>query len=101
MTAQLKQKAGPVSFAARMKPTTPERTSAPVEPLWTTKELGTYLRKGKNALSEFLNTASDFPAFKIGSEWRADPEEVKAWVRRQRVQAANSRCIQQRDGGRA
>ena len=81
-------KSGPVSFAARLKPTTPERTLTPVEPLWTSKQLGAYLGKGKNALSEFLNRAMDFPAFKIGSEWRADPEEIKAWVRRQRIQVA-------------
>ena len=81
-------KSGPVSFAARLKLATPEKTAPlPVEPLWTTKELGAYLGKGKNALSEFLNRAVGFPAFKIGSEWRAEPEEVKAWVRRQRVQA--------------
>jgi hypothetical protein len=88
MRNALKSKSGPVSLAARLKPATPEKTQAPVEPLWTTKELGAYLGKGKNALSEFLNRAQDFPAFKIGSEWRADPEEIKAWVRRQRVQAA-------------
>jgi hypothetical protein len=91
----IKRKSGPVSFAARvtkgpvkLQTSTAALTPAvDVEPLWTTKELGRYLQKSKNTLSDFLNRTSGFLAFKIGSEWRADPEEVKAWVRRQRVSA--------------
>jgi hypothetical protein len=83
-----------------MKSTAAETNTPAVEPLWTTKELSTYLGKSKNALSEFLNRGSDFPAFKIGSEWRADPEEVKAWVRRQRAKDAET-IQQQRNGSGA
>jgi len=83
------RRSGPVPFVAKIKErslATPE--TSPIEevrPLWTTKEIGAYLVKSKNALSEFLNKTPTFPAFKIGSEWRADPEEVREWVRRQRV----------------
>lgn len=80
------KKTRPVSFAARTLILGPKRsTTAPAvssaEPLWTGKEIGIYLDKEKTALNEFLNRSADFPALKIGTEWRrADPKPEKTCV---------------------
>lgn len=92
------KKTGPVSFAAKVKSSRKRKTDdadsarvEAVEPLWTSRELARYLgTTGKNGLTEFLKRTPDFPAFKIGSEWRADPAAVRGWVQRRTLKATTA-----------
>lgn len=86
----IKSRRGPIPLVARFKvapENIQEAATVAIQALWTSRGLRTYLVKSVNGLSDFLNNNEDFPAFKVGAEWRADPDEVKAWVRRQRVRA--------------
>ncbi len=50
-----------------------------MENLLTVKEVAALLRVSAQTLYKMLEQG-EIPAVKVGSQWRFDPEKIKAWI---------------------
>ncbi len=53
----------------------------------TLEELVDYLKLGRTKLYQMARRG-EIPAFRVGSQWRFDREEIDDWVRKQRPACA-------------
>ena len=64
----------------------------PAESLWTSRDVAAFLRIGRDAVHEMANNR-DLPSLRVGSRIRFVPEEIRAWLERQRAPDATVRHI--------
>jgi predicted DNA-binding transcriptional regulator AlpA len=85
---------GPKPLVSRLKDerarSRKQAEALPVEPLWTVREVLTYLVKGRTAFDDFLKKNPDFPRVKIGNEWRFDPASVRAYIMRAQLRGGTN-----------
>ena len=63
--------------------TTPLPLVVPVEHLWTVREVAALLRVGRHSVYEMAKSG-EMPSLRVGARVRFVPEEVRAWLDRQR-----------------
>ena len=56
----------------------------PVENLWTVREVAEFLRVGRHSVYEMAKRG-EMPSLRVGARVRFVPEEVRAWLDRQRA----------------
>ncbi len=62
----------------------PARPLIPAECLWTVREVAAFLRVGRNTVYEMAQSGA-LPSLRIGARVRFVPEEIRAWLDRQRA----------------
>jgi excisionase family DNA binding protein len=59
----------------------------PAEQLWTVADVCTFLRVGRNAVYS-MAARRELPSIRVGTRVRFVPEDVRAWLERQRLAGA-------------
>lgn len=67
----------------------------PAERLWTVREVCEFLRVGRNAVYEMAQNGV-LPSFRVGARVRFVPDEIRAWLVRQRKPEASRLPVEPR-----
>ena len=62
------------------------RKNNDISPVMTVQDVAAYLRVDKSTIYRLVK-AGALPAFKFGSEWRFNRENIDAWVKKQQTPA--------------
>lgn len=60
------------------------RLVIPAECLWNARDVGAFLRIGRNAVYE-MAARGELPSIRVGSRVRFVPADVRCWLERQRA----------------
>lgn len=72
--------------------TTSNPSPTPIESLWTVKQLQQFLNISRTAAYDLIHRGS-LPHVMLGSRYRFEPAEVRAWVARNRSTAPNATVL--------
>jgi excisionase family DNA binding protein len=69
----------------------------PAEQLWTVADVCAFLRVGRNAVYS-MAARRELPSIRVGTRVRFVPEDVRAWLERQRLAGAEVPLLSRTSG---
>jgi excisionase family DNA binding protein len=84
-------------MASSTIPKAGDALAIPAEQLWTVADVCTFLRVGRNAVYA-MAARRELPSIRVGTRVRFVPEDVRAWLARQRLAGGDVSMLSRSSG---